>query len=327
MKSMLKNVDIMREKDNILNPCIFIVGCSRSGTTLLKRLIDAHPDVAFPMESHWITKFFEKPGILTPEGFVTPQLIRKLRKHRKFQKLKLGQDDIESLLPSEGSLRYQEFVSGIYDLYGQRKGKKLVGDKTPPYARHIPLLHSLWPKSKFIHIIRDGRDVGLSVLNWKRARVTAGRIGSWSDDRVTTVALWWEWYVRLGREGGQSIGPELYHEVRYESLIQETENECRRVCDFLDLTFDEAMLSYHKGRVRTAPELDAKAAWLPPTRGLRDWRSDMAAGDLERFESAAGGLLDELGYQRGIGKLGSDAIAYAEQMRKRFDGHPLPETW
>src|SRR3712207_7334880 len=64
----------------------------------------------------------------------------------------------------------------------------------------------------------DGRDVCLSILNWKKADRALGRFSTWGEDQVTTAAVWWEWHVRLGREDGGSLAPKLYHEVRYEEL-------------------------------------------------------------------------------------------------------------
>jgi hypothetical protein len=67
-----------------------------------------------------------------------------------------------------------------------------------------------------VHIIRDGRDVCLSVLIWEKAARTLGRFASWREVPVTMVALWWKTYLRLGREAGGSLDPDLYHEIRYE---------------------------------------------------------------------------------------------------------------
>ena len=94
-----------------------------------------------------------------------------------------------------------------------------MGDKTPGYVRRIPTLHALWPEAKFVHIIRDGRDVCLSAINWRKADHALGRFSTWTEDPITTAAVWWEWHVRLGREDGGSLPPKLYHEVRYEALV------------------------------------------------------------------------------------------------------------
>ena len=60
-------------------------------------------------------------------------------------------------------------------------GKRLVGDKTPAYVRSIPTLHDLWPEAKFVHIVRDGRDVALSAVNWDRAYKLANRYSTWTE--------------------------------------------------------------------------------------------------------------------------------------------------
>ena len=87
----------------------------------------------------------------------------------------------------------------------------------------------------------------------------------------------------------------MYYEVRYESLVRNPVEESAALCEFLGLPYDEAMPRFHEGRTNAKPGLSAKKAWLPITPGLRDWRTQMTAEDVERFEAAAGELLDELG--------------------------------
>ena len=190
-----------------VNPYLFIVGCARSGTTLLRRMVDAHPLVAIPREQHWLPKWFEQRKGVTPEGFVTPEIVSELIKYEKFVRMCIGREDLERLLGSGDPVKYSYFVSSVFDLYGQAQGKSLVGDKTPAYVDSIPTLHVLWPNAKFVHLIRDGRDVCLSVMNWKRAGRTAGRY-HWEEDPVSTTALWWERKVRLGQEAGLPLGPD-----------------------------------------------------------------------------------------------------------------------
>jgi hypothetical protein len=76
----------------------------------------------------------------------------------------------------------------------------------------------LWPDVRIVHVIRDGHDVALSLRSWEKAERNVGHFPSWHDDPVSTAALFWEWNVRLAREAGAVLGPELYHEVRYEAL-------------------------------------------------------------------------------------------------------------
>src|SRR5713101_5676123 len=172
------------------NPSLFIVGCPRSGTTLLQRMVDAHPLIAVTHEQHWIPRYFNERIGLTPEGLVTSDLIPSLFEQRRFaiSQLEMDREEIESLVPPDAPVLFSEFVTSLFDLYGERKGKRLVGDKTPGYVKELLTLHSLWPRARFIHIIRDGRDVCLSVMNWKKVNLVADRFATWAEDPVSTTA-------------------------------------------------------------------------------------------------------------------------------------------
>ena len=280
------------------NPYVFLVGCSRSGTTLLQRIVNAHPQVAVTHEQDWIANYFRKRAGLTPDGRITPELITRLLQHKRFHKLGVGQEGLGRIVGSGPAVSYAAFVTGILDMYGKSRGKRLVGDKCPSYVLEIPSLHALWPGAKFVHLIRDGRDVCLSLLNWdKPDRITARFLGC-AEDRVSTSALYWKWLVQAGRQAGRWLGPERYYEIRYEALLADAPGECTRLCAFLGVPYAAAMLRFHEGRRRNEPGLDPKAAWLPITTGLRDWRAQMRLEELERFEAAAGDLLEDLGYPR-----------------------------
>ena len=196
------------------NPYVFIVGCSRSGTTLLQRLVDAHPVIAITSETNWVPRYFEMKTGLTSEGLVTPETIPRLIEHRRFPPLWIDPGDLERLITPSGHVSYSSFVSGVFDLYRGTRGKRLVGGKGAGWVRHIPTLHALWPEAKFAHLIRDGRDVYISTINWDRAFKITRRFAAWSQDPVTTAAFWWEWNVRLGRESGGLLEQDLYYELR-----------------------------------------------------------------------------------------------------------------
>jgi hypothetical protein len=313
-----------------VNPYVFLVGCPRSGTTLLRRIADAHPQLAVARGTRWIARTWEFRRGLTEDGYVTPKLYERLRDPFRLERLALEEEDLERLLARDAPVSFADFVTALYDLYGERHGKSLVGDKTPGYVRYLPTLHGLWPGAKFAHIVRDGRDVCLSVLDWRK---DATGFSTFGGDPVTTTAIWWEWYVRLGLETGGELGPDLYHEVRYESLVGGPERECERLCAFLELPCDEAMLRFHEGRTRDDPGLDVKRAWRPITPGLRSWRTQLAREEVLRFEAAAGDLLEELGYERLTSSTPTRARAHARRIREIFAsevrerGRPLPRAW
>jgi hypothetical protein len=329
-----------------VNPFVFLVGCPRSGTTLLRRMVDSHSAIAITRETHFIPKLYERRPELhmderderragvTVDGRVTPALLPRLLADRRFVRLGVGRQKLEELIAGDGETpSYAGLIAAVFDLYGESRGKAVVGDKTPGYVRNMGTLHGLWPRARFVHLIRDGRDVCLSVLGWSRGERTAGRFASWAEDPVTTAALWWEWSTRLGRERGGALGPHLYRELRYESLVSDPAGACAELCAFLDQPYEEAMVSFHEGRERDRSGLSAKKAWRPVSAGLRDWRAQMPSNDVERCEAAAGTLLDELGYERTLPRPGRRALAHAARLRESFAAElasrslPAPEAF
>jgi len=299
----------------MLNPYVFIVGCPRSGTTLLQRMLNAHPRIAVMPEAPWIPRFFDKRRGVTQEGFVTPELLPCLLAASEFAGLHLDSGQLEVLLVTGESVSYSVYVSGIFDLYGKTQGKVLVGNKTPGFVRRLRTLHTLWPAARFVHLIRDGRDVYLSTRNRFLKDPKPGVFDSWKDDPATTAALWWELNVRAGREAGDSLGPKLYYEIRYESLMRNAAEECMALCTFLGLEYHEAVLRFNEGQ-------PTKRTRRPITSGLRDWRTEMPAEDAERFEAAAGGLLDELGYPRTFSHPGLEKVESASKIRDALARDP-----
>jgi Sulfotransferase family len=315
------------------NPYVFIVGCARSGTTLVRRIVDSHPAIAITRETHWITKWLERGDGITPEGMARPEILESLMAHERFARMPIASGDLEALFEPDGALPYAAFVSGVFDLYGRAFGKRLVGDKTPAYVRSIPILHGLWPRARFVHVVRDGHDVALSAVSWRRSFRLARRFSTWSEEPYGTAAVWWDWLVRLGREAGGALGPALYHELRYERLVADPPGECAALCGFLGVPYDGSMLEYHDAPSRAPAGMYGKQRWEPITPGLRDWRSQMAAADVEAFEATSGPLLDELGYPRAVASPSAAAASKAARLRRSFArdlrglGEPMPEAW
>jgi sulfotransferase family protein len=305
------------------NPVTFIVGCPRSGTTLLRHMVSAHSQIVITPEAHWIPLWFEERRGLTPDGLVTPELVSGLLAHLKFAMFRLSAEDLISLARSRQPISYASFVTGIFDLYGKARNKKRVGNKTPDSVRRMDTLHALWPRARFVHLIRDGREVALSLMNWPKVHnKKPGTFSTWKDDPVTTAALWWELNVRRGREAGKLLGPELYYEMRYESLIAHPEQECAALCEFLGLQYEEAMLHYHEAYEQSDADQGVTHDRQPIVSGLRNWKTQMPTEHIERFEAAVGALLDELGYPRSFAHLRRAAVEHSEQIRNLLANAP-----
>ena len=273
-------------------PFPFIVGRGRSGTTLLRAMLDSHPLVAIPGESNFVVNFAASRRRYEREDrFQMERFLHDLLGHFGFARMGVSADSVTDSFRSSPPSDLPTAIRRVFEISARDRGKSRYGDKTPNYVMHMRLLTGLFPEARFVHIIRDGRDVALSYLE-----------GGWGPKGVAGNALYWRRFVSHGREEGRRLGSERYCEVRYEDLLSDPEGQVRRVCGFIDLEFDPVMLRYFE-----RPDILGLMPWgrqsharltLPPTKGLRDWRREMSAGDVALFETLAGDLLDDLGYER-----------------------------
>ena len=297
------------------NPFLFIVGCPRSGTTLLQRMLDQHPELAVANDSHFIPVPLRRAKEKTSLP-LSADIVNKVRSYRRFHRLRLTDSQIAQA--AAGAVTYADFVGALYDQYAMERGKRLGGEKTPDYCKRIALLHGLFPEAKFVHIVRDGRDVALSAMQWANGKKGPGRFHLWQEQPVAVCALWWSKMVAAGRREGARLGPELYREIRYEELVARPDVVLRGVTDFLGLAYAGRMLEFHRGKQRFASSLSAKAAWQPVTAGLRDWRRDMEPRSIALFDALAGDLLADLGYEPAPETIDEKTAALAERCRQEW---------
>ena len=195
-------------------------------------------------------------------------------------------------------------IRAFYLAYAEREGKTRYGDKTPGYIREMVRIQRTLPEARFIHIIRDGRDVSLSHMrmNW----------GPTTYEESATL-----WVERIAKARRMAPKIDHYHEVHFEDLVRDTEGTLRKVCDIIELDFDPAMLDYHERAEERLQEKNVdlvrrhgptqpaearmeshKLAKEPPRKDrLEAWREKMTAEEIASYEKIAGPLLVELGYE------------------------------
>jgi hypothetical protein len=289
-------------------PFPFIVGVGRSGTTLLRAILDSHPDMAIPGESHFIPEFVGHARRYGQRGaFLWERFLLDLARHPRFRMWGLPEDRVLTLFRQEPPASFAAAFRRLYALFAEVRGKARYGDKTPAYVNRMPMLARLFPEASFIHLVRDGRDVALSRLD--HPTMSASPL---------ELAILWKRGVEKGRRAGRGLGPGRYLEIRYEDLVEEPEALTRSVCSFINLAFDPGMLRYHERadeiiRPTQHPRSHARIR-LPPIGGLRDWRTQMPPADVKTFDVVAGGLLEELGYER---RLDPRRMAHRVTIRRR----------
>jgi hypothetical protein len=284
-------------------PAPFIVGVTRSGTTLLRLMLDAHPEMAIPPETHFVPQLIKttrKRGTSCEEahGVVTG--------HRQWGDFGLDSAELLRRYCALDRIDPETTMRAFFELYAEREGKRRWGDKTPNYIKRMKQIERWIPEARFVHMIRDGRDAALS--RFKRILK--------EPPPMETVAGRWVRKIEGARADAQGVSH--YIEVRYEDLVRETEPELRRVCEFLELPWDGAMLRYYERAEERLAEMHRdlpgeqgkplrpadhrkeahRLTTRPPDPSrLARWKQEMDPSDNETFEQVAGGLLTELGYE------------------------------
>jgi hypothetical protein len=269
----------------------FLVGCGRSGTTLLRAMVDSHPQIAIPPGSGFVRQLVRDPGLAETGGrFDRERFVAFLGGHERFPAWGLDALALDAALDPEPP-DLGEALRRVYAAYAASEGKPRYGDKTHRYVMDIGVLAARFPESRFVHIVRDGRNVALSLVE-----------APFGPSNLTEAAAFWRGRVGRGRADGQRLGPRRYLEIHYEDLVADPEATLRAVCGFLDLAWDEAMLRYYERAGAVARGLrypQIHRALSEPTRVTRDWRTTLSTRDLERFEAVAGSTLIAFGYERG----------------------------
>lgn len=249
-------------------PPVFVGGEGRSGTTLLRVMLDAHPAISCGPESHF----------LTDPAFQEFHRHFKRTWHRRAESYGYGASDVDDL--------FRDFARNWFETYMRRQGKTRWADKTPQTIRVLPYLWELFPEARFVHMIRDGRDVACSIIPQR-----------WGPNNVKDAAKRWVSCIENGVRHRADTA--RYLEVRYEHLVEHSERELRRICAFIGEAFDPAMLTYHETDHDLSPRTESSAHQVEKplyTSAIGRWKRDMTPSDVRKFERIAGPTLQMLGY-------------------------------
>jgi Sulfotransferase family len=270
-------------------PPVFIVGNDRSGTTMLRLILDRGPDIAIPPESMFLTDLADRRadgGPRTPEA--VRALVDEVWGHPKVRLWQLPGDPPEPPPGLTGADAYRFAVEAPFRAYAARHGKSRWGDKTPHYVHHVDALLEVWPDARFVVLVRDGRDVALSLK-----RMPFGPNNAWA------AGPWWARGIRAGAEAARRH-PDQVRTVRYEDLVADPDREVRAICAFLELAYEPQMLDLAQAdRSRVVAD---QSGWFPTlfegvnTRSAGRWQTQMPERDQRLFALHARAELEALGY-------------------------------
>ena len=273
---------------------LMIIGVGRSGTTLLQAILNAHPEICFPPESHFIRDFVANQSLqqlYRREGLFA--IRQALEESRSLGRLGISSDD--ALAPFESNpsgFSFGALFKRYLCLYAERHNKWRVGEKDPSNTFYLPTIHHIFPNAHILHLIRDPRDVILSrmnsVLNYGKS------VKQWAYNYRRAF--------RTARKIGKKLFGVQYHEVFYENLISDTKKAIISLCSEIKIDFDSQMLSFQEGAKHIVGE--GELAWKKNVMRpiLKDnagkWKSGLTREQIRDIETICYKVFHETPYKR-----------------------------
>lgn len=251
---------------------LFVIGAPRSGTTLLANLL-GRTKYDVPIETHFITKYYEKLGdygdLSNPRSFA--RLVRDIASERPIQQWHKEIDPDSLYRKMGGDFSYSNLINHLMMVRTPDNEALSWGDKTPHYIGKLEYLMALFPEARYVFIVRDGRDVCLSLLE-----------KPWGPNNVFACADYWRDLNSKNAEIEQLKSQGRLQAIKYEDLMVDPKAVLSRLYEFLETDIDEEELESLCNRIKS--------------NNFDKWRTAMSDTQKSIFESVAGDKLKEFGY-------------------------------
>jgi hypothetical protein len=276
---------------NVCSSPVFVVGSSRSGTTLVYSLILSSGEFAiYEAETLLLEVCQIKYGNLL-SGKKYEKFMRDWLRSKQFYRSGLLADRFK-LEAKKHCASYTDFLKFFMESIAKNQGKQRWAEQTPYNLFHMDILSKAFPDAKFIHVIRDGRDVAIS-------RRKLGWTGSRSKDKMKILlaaALSWEFCVKKAQFFGYRLG-DNYKEIKYEELVAAPEDTLRSINDYAGITIEKEKInncqigSLGKGNTIFQDNMEGIS-----TKGVNRWKTELSEEEKKILNIAIGKTLNQLGY-------------------------------
>lgn len=256
---------------------IIISGAARSGTTLLRTMLDSHKNIYAGAELALL--------MVVPEAVINT-----------WNKTSDRIENYSNLTIDNILIAYGKVLLSIYEDILKDSEKDRIADKMPGAVQYFSQLSFMLPKAKFVHIIRDGRDVACSLLEQDDfLDVNNGQKVSYAQDS-DIGARYWRDLVNKGRELKNLNHPNKnrYYELFYENLINDPKKEMKKLLDFLEEPWDDNVLEHFKFDHEIEPGSKDKVMKSINNSSIGKWKKNLKKR--KSFYKIAGKTLEELGY-------------------------------
>jgi hypothetical protein len=271
---------------------IFVVGCPRSGTTMLQLMLHAHRRIAIPPETRFLlTAYWERRRF---GDLGDPANRRRLarwivdRPETRFADLGLdAEETVRRITVGPGTLG--SALGTIFRAYAERFGKPRWGDKRPAYLHNLDVILRLFPDAQIVNVVRDGRAcvASLKEMSWHK------------EDVYGTVARWAR-SVDDARRASRGLGPDQWHELRYEDLVADPPAVLSAVCGFLGEDYDPAMARPSEVADVAVPKFKTwhqRTHEPVTTQRVQSWQQRLTPAEIALCEAALGSRLQACGYE------------------------------
>lgn len=277
----------------------FILGNPRSGTSLFRLMLNSHPTITVPPESGflqwWHSKYHDWNKTDCENSERLKEYITDLFSSKKIESWNLNKETVTEKIRTEKPGSYAQLCHTIYTLYS-KTNNSLIGDKNNYYIHHTTLLTALFPDAKFIHLVRDGRDVACSY----KALNTLGSTSEYAPKVTSEISeIAEEWSANTARLD-QFINDKHGLTIRYEDLITNPEETLKTVCSYLEVAYSADMLRYHENEFHDEPA--STMDWKAKTRekidasNLKKHTQILSISEIETFDKICKKELAHFGY-------------------------------
>jgi hypothetical protein len=266
----------------------FIVGRGRSGTSLLGRMLDSHPAIGVAPEALFVLHLWRRYGARELDEPAVHRFVRDLWREERLRRWRLEPTEVERQLAALAPASFARLCATVYALHATASDKPdalLLGDKNPHYALFVDCLAEIFPRARFVHLVRDYRD---NILSYQNVRFDLAS--------VSALAYRWRRYnqeiVRSSRRF-----PAQFLRMRYEDLVDRPESTLEEVCRFLGLAFEPSMLDFHTRRPDFLPGWHRLLDQPLAGSQVAKWRGGLGPAALAIADRVCQPLGAELGYQ------------------------------
>lgn len=285
----------------------FIIGNPRSGTSLLRVMLNSHSCIAAAPEcgfmQWWYSKYkdWKETDV---DSLKVEKFISDVRTSKKIEGWNLDFSKLNNQIIALRPKDYGKLCEAVFLSYAihQDKDPGVIVDKNNYYIQHLQEIHSIWPDAKYIFIIRDGRDVACSYINLNSVRTESPYKPILPKD-ISSIASDWTSNNHRALDFMHDLPQEKGIIIRYEDLILNTSHTLNSICKLFDLKFEESMLTYYESSNFKNDEPQITIDWKrktlekPDEKNIGKYKFQLTESEIRTFNKIAEDVLKQFNYE------------------------------